>query len=663
MLKDIDKSTQATGLCKFNLDDRVVLEASNLQDFNSYRNWGYFPGEMDPVWVKNAKENKQSVSVFPNFTVTKSLFNPVNGISANSNLQRRSSSMLLDTPAFRKAEKELSDCSIRTLVNRSQNGEMGRQIYRYADFMYCKYLGRVPNNYLITLRRFPYPCSDQISYLFLGKDDNEKNLQKHLPDIGRMVTWLGTPGNELENILKYKVKMSFKEMDAKIEETGDGGGDSGGLLGTMMNLGGNSAYRTSIMQGYAGSATLDYTNKALGWAIGQGNLMDSPQYQGRGAHRDNNKPYGPVDVIKKTHIRGDDGLVFENSFSLTFDYELRSYDGVNGKAAFLDLIANILATTYSSGKFWGGAYRGSGASQHNAFANLPIYKLNSGSSLSEVMSAVTDSISDVGKAMNGNKELSGNFLADAKSIISNMGKAFGQALLGGALNKLGRPMKTAVNSLLSPTPVGFWHVTIGNPMHPIVQMGNMIIDDCEIQQYGPLGLDDFPTGIKVTVTLKHGKSRDTTLFEQMFHYGDYRIYSPVDSKVKDAFEVSSRIEQMKREDYKTMFDYIKEENEEQARKLDEDYETPTKERVSKASSSKSKTTKNSDKKSNFMSDAKEIISQNTAALPGYVAKGIESLEKSTEKLKTVLLKHFGTTDSHNLVWAGQEGADGSSPPK
>lgn len=654
MTKAIDKSTQATGLCNFNLDDRVVLEASNLQDFNSYRNWGYFPGQVDPVWSHNAKENKETVTQFHNFTVTKSLFNPVNGIAANSNLQKRSSSMLLDTPAFRKAEREISDCSIRTLVNRSQNGEMGRQIYRYADFMYCKYLGRVPNNYLITLRRFPYPCGDQISYLFLGKNDNEKELQKHLPDIGRMVTWLGTPGNELENILKYKVKMSFKELDAKIEDTGDGGGDSGGLLGTMMNLGGNSAYRTNILRGYNGSATLDYANKALDWGIGQSNLMGSPQYQGHGSNRDSNKPYGPVDVIKKTHIRGEDGLIFENTFTLTFDYELRSYDGVNGKAAFLDLIANVLATTYSTGKFWGGAYKGMGASQHNAFANLPIYKLNSGSSISEIQSAVTDSISDVGKAMNGNKELSGNFLSDAKSIIKNMGKAFGQALLGGALNRLGRPMKTAVNSLLSPTPVGFWHVTIGNPMHPIVQMGNMIIDDCEIQQYGPLGLDDFPTGLKVTVTLKHGKSRDTTLFEQMFHYGDYRIYSPVDDKVKEAFEVSDRIEQMKRPDYKTMFQYIEKENSLKGEKLDQDYETSTEEKVSKISVPKENSTKKGDK---------AVISQDYSPPPQYITDSINAVEKSTEKLKTVLLKHFGTTDAKNLIWAGQEGADGSSPPK
>lgn len=657
----INKSEQATGLCKFILDDKVVTEASNLMDFNTYRNWGYFPGQIDPVWSHNAADNKQIKTEFPNFTVTKSLFNNIHGIAANSYLQKRSSSLLLDTPAFRKAEKEESDCSVRTLVKRSEENKMGRQIYRYADFMYCKYLGRVPNNYMVTLRRFPYPCGDQITFLHLGKDANEDALQKHLPDIGRMVTWLGTPGNEIDNILSYKVKMPFREMEAKFEDAGDAGGDSGGLLGTLMNVGGNTKYQQAVVSGYAGSATFDLTNSVLGHFGRVGSFVGNytngaPPYQGNLSHRDANKSYGPIDTIKSTHIRGEEGLKFENSFTLTFYYQMKSYDGVNGKAAFLDLIANILATTYSTGKFWGGAYRGQGLSQHNAFANLPIYKLKNGASMSDIMGAVTESLGQVGKAMNGNKELTGNFLQDAKTIITNMGKQFGQALLGGALNKLGRPMKTAVNSLLSPTPVGFWHVTVGNPMHPIVQMGNMIIEDCQIQQYGPLGIDDFPTELKVTVTLKHGKVRDTTLFEQMYHYGDYRIYSPVDSHIKECYENSSRIEQLKRGDVDSMFDYVKQTNAIEGAKMDQDYENS----IKGAAKPTNKNGKSKGPKSN--QSPTNSTANSTPPVDPEQAPDVIDLKNSVDKIKTVLIKHFGTTDARNLIWAGQEGADGSSPP-
>ena len=34
--------------------------------------------------------------------------------------------------------------------------------YYWKDFIYCKYYGTIPNNRLITLRRFPYPCTDNI---------------------------------------------------------------------------------------------------------------------------------------------------------------------------------------------------------------------------------------------------------------------------------------------------------------------------------------------------------------------------------------------------------------------------------------------------------------------------------------------------------------------
>ena len=642
----IDKSTQSTGLCKFILDDKTVLDAMNLEDFNSYRNWGSFPGSIDPIWEANAKDNNKVELGYHNFNVTKSLFNNVQGIGAYTEYQMKSNAPLIDSPRTRKEIKADDDCSVKALVTKSEKNQMGRQIYRYADFMYCKYLGQVPNNYMITLRRFPYPCADHIGFIGDGSDENEHKLQKHMPDMGRMITWLGTPGNDITNILHYKVTMPFKEMTAKMEDGGNAGGDSGGLLGTLMNMGGNSAYQSAVLSGHAGSAS----NKFIGQVLGSGvsKYLDNPPYEGMVGAVDNNKPWGPIDVIKKTHIRGDDGLVFENSFDLTFDYKLRSYDGVNGKAAFLDLIANILAVTYSTGKFWGGGYRGSGLSQHNAFANLPIYNIKNGASWSEVMGAVTESLSEVGKAMNGNKELTGNFLADAKSILSNMGKQFAQAILGGALNKLGRPMKNAVNSLLSPAPVGFWHVTVGNPMHPIIQMGNMIIDNCEITQYGPLGLDDFPTGLKVKVTLKHAKSRDATLFEQMFHYGEYRIYSPIDKLVQQAYENSTRPGTATTVN---KFSYIHELN--KAYEKGEDINPP-----STGTNVSATTSENT--ASDIMGTQLSTSNDNIPANKLNNGAAIKRLQASINSLSDLYIKHFGTKDAKNIYWTSREGAHGAA---
>ena len=114
--------------------------------------------------------------------------------------------------------------------------------------------------------------------------------------------------------------------------------------------------------------------------------------------------------------------------------------------------------------------------------------------------------------------------------------SIGGMLLAGKLNELGRPQKAMYNSLLSPAPIGFWHVTIGNPKRPIMSIGNMIITNVLIEHNGPLGLDDFPTGLKVTVELDRGKPRDLRDIEKLYMQGTDRIYSSMGDKVFDMYK-------------------------------------------------------------------------------------------------------------------------------
>ena len=98
-----------------------------------------------------------------------------------------------------------------------------------------------------------------------------------------------------------------------------------------------------------------------------------------------------------------------------------------------------------------------------------------------------------------------------------------------------------IHSLLSPAPVGFWHLTIGNPKAPILEVGNLICTNTEIEHSGPLGLDDFPTGIRVKVTLEHGSPRDIMGIEQMYNRGDTRLYTPMGDNIMDMYHESSPI--------------------------------------------------------------------------------------------------------------------------
>ena len=95
------------------------------------------------------------------------------------------------------------------------------------------------------------------------------------------------------------------------------------------------------------------------------------------------------------------------------------------------------------------------------------------------------------------------------------------AIKGQLKNGLGRPALYAINSLVPGENLGLWHVTIGNPFNPIVSMGNLIITNTELSfSDAPLGLDDFPTELKVAVTLKHCKPRDKTEIGKMFTKGE-----------------------------------------------------------------------------------------------------------------------------------------------
>jgi hypothetical protein len=430
---------------------------------------------------------------------------------------------LIDTPENRQKIRQNSGYTIKELVEASQQGLLGSAIYSYSDFMYCKYLGQLPNSYLITLRRFPTPVDDYISSAGIGKTRKDVRSSNPVP-IGEMVTWLNTPGNDIDQILSYSVSMPFDEKAAKWESSGISGDNSSKPLNAASALF-DKTYRDQYQKGYSGQAVNHYVEKMFP-KLGAG--MDPP-YSGLFGWQDSNKVYGPVDAVKKVYYRGDQGIDFNHSFKLTFEYELRSYNGINGRQAMLDLISNILNVTYTTGTFWGGGYIGNGAHQNNIFANLSIFKTSGG--FTNFIDAFANDVSTIKGKVESNVKANGGILNTIKNFLNDLGGM----LAGGMLNKLGRPQKSQVNALLSPAPTGLWHVTIGNPFHPIMSMGNMIIKNTTITHSGPLGLDDFPTGLKVEVELDRGKPRDLRGIEMLYMNGNDRIYSSMGPHVFDMY--------------------------------------------------------------------------------------------------------------------------------
>lgn len=472
---------------------------------------------------------------------------------------------------FTRHIEDTSDCSIKRLVELSGASQgkdrneyinnsltlLGGAGYRYTDFMFCKDLGKISNNHLITVRRFTHPVTDNIYNQVLTDGDLGDNGDKRgvVPDIARMVTWFNE-NNKMEDILKYNFQMTFKELNSKIQEKqSEEDSSERGIMGSVVNLM-NPSYRAAVGRGTAGSGNLGLgflqgVSGKMPW--GTNTLTAKGQYENHPAlgNYDNNRVYEPPNTLRSTHIY-EGNLKFEQSFTLVFEYELRAYQNINPRSAFEELIANVLACTYKHGRFWGGQQKVVGAPGNRAgwkkaqdFVDQAWDKL--GGFMDSLMSGDVDwgsiwgSVSNMlGAAADTAKNMLNGGGKGAKEAVQKTYKTLkdngaGKVLKGMLQNSLGRPAMYAFDSLLTGDPVGFWHITLGNPLKPIMVMGNMILEKTEIQQYGPLGLDDFPTNLKVTCTFKHGRPRDITDIEMMYTKGKEVIYTPLNTKKLDNY--------------------------------------------------------------------------------------------------------------------------------
>ena len=377
------------------------------------------------------------------------------------------------------------------LIQWSRQGSTNSIEYNWQDFLWCKHYGRVPNNYMITLRRFGNPINDNL----INPEQN------NTPDIGRLVAYMDGDKNKLEDLLKFSVKVNWKEFKSDIQTyqgSGYGGNGGGGnLLGKILGATDTKGANTA-REGVDNANHDPYSNQK-------------------------NKTLGPINVIDKMMVR-DRGLVFEQSIKIVFEYEMRSIDGINEKMAFLDLLMNVLQVTYSRGDFWGGAKRFvGGARKSNPIAGQEGMEMLKNGDWGGFLGKLADGFSSRLNDLTGGKGLS---LEGIGNAIKSVGGNIASRAAGSAMDKMGRPQAQATMALLTGDDTGEWHVTVGNPTRPILSLGNMILENTEIGFSGPLNKDDFPTKLTVTCSLKPARPRDRDDVQMMFVPNNKeRIYS------------------------------------------------------------------------------------------------------------------------------------------
>jgi hypothetical protein len=398
--------------------------------------------------------------------------------------------------------------------------------YKLHDFAQCEHYGQISNDYMITLRRFAFPVPDDIVNTVEFKTGNPHPFDTTQPDIARAITWMSPGlGNDIKEILKFNVKYNWKEQEAQLQEiqASSTTENNRGALGAFME--GNSILSAFDNQ-YSG-----YGAVAAAKAGQQANGYDSFK------NTYPNHVFGPLNVIKKVLIR-DQGLEFDQEFSLKFYYNIKAYPNTSPRIAFLDTIANLLALTYSTAPFWGGATRyvgggGGGNKIGKPFGDFS--KLASGdyagfatSLFGDIQKRVTSGGTDVMRAIGGMVEAAQN--QDAAGFVNAIGDSkMLDNLVGGGLMKLfGGPQAAqggqVAAALLSGDPAGSWHLTIGNPMVPVAVIGDLAMTDAQFEFEGPMSLEGFPSKVVMTVKLKPSRARDKGEIESMFNAGRGRLY-------------------------------------------------------------------------------------------------------------------------------------------
>jgi hypothetical protein len=341
---------------------------------------------------------------------------------------------------------------------------------------------------MVTMRRFAVPCSDDLL------DFNKQPA----PDIGRMVSWVDGESNTWESVgLKFTTSVTWKELESEIQslQAQEGYGNEGDAIGGGL---GNIIKQASwLTQPGSGEAARTY----------------NPNTANIDPYANKNVVFGSaLDVIKKMMVR-DKGLNFEQQMTLKFEYELRSVDGINPKVAMMDLLSNVLICTYNRGEFWGGDIRYYGGNPRRVKPLGDTAALEKGD-MGGYLKSLVGEISGRMKTLTGGAGLSLEGLANA---AKNIGGGLMDNIIGGGLDKMGRPGAQAVNALLSGEDTGEWHVMVGNPANPIISVGNMVLEKTEMYFHGALGADDFPTKLTVTCTLKPARPRDRSDVMSMFH--------------------------------------------------------------------------------------------------------------------------------------------------
>lgn len=423
--------------------------------------------------------------------------------------------------------------------------------YYWRDFLYCKYYGAIPNNYMITLRRFPAPMRDNLSIPTQLLQSNLFRKKGAGRPVAQAITWWGpNTGNTLNDVIQFTTGLNW-EPKTQAEIANVEGFDQGffkTVLGRSFGIAAGTIGAAGVLASMGDAASVIIASTDSGRAD-----VTVPKINQalRDKFSTNNGPlsdfiFNPVDTVDSTYFRAR-GLNFSSGpIILKFHYELTSVGEVNTKAAMVDIIGNLLALGTNYGNFltpdvrydngfpaigFPGGDKGlfkfysdplGFVKQAIKFLADPNGTTNQDPQFQEFAKAQTEineSVKQLESVIAQITSEGGNLESLAKELDGPLGNVIAFALADDLIEKIAVPL-----SLKTGAPVGEWHLVVGNPMNPVAMIGNLICKNVQIEFGEVLGPDDFPTEVVATFTLEHGRDRERGEIESMFNRGDGRLY-------------------------------------------------------------------------------------------------------------------------------------------
>jgi hypothetical protein len=369
---------------------------------------------------------------------------------------------------------------------------------RYQDFVYNKLMGYYPNNRLIVVRRFKSGVPDNLF------DHYVKGDVEATQPLSTMVTWLKPD----ESPVTINYTENWEVNSSGLTEL------LAGITTGEEKLGGTGSFIKSKLMPVAMEVFGVKREDGLSW-------MD-------------NEPGGDPNLIGSSQQRktAGAGLASTINFTVEFEYELRYINGVDPTIAMLDLISNCLRMGTSTSRF----YFPVKSLKESELINKTI-----NSNLGDLVKSFEDNIGTV--LQDFTKGIDG-LVEDAKKFIANIGNSKEDKVQETTKDESkGRTLKEVTNKTIkwlisryrerfkaafaadTGVPSGVWHVTIGNPMNPIVSCGDLIpTGSHEIKMGTELGYNDFPTSFTCTISLTSARERGRDELEKIFNSGRGRFY-------------------------------------------------------------------------------------------------------------------------------------------